>query len=194
MRISIRKFGPALLAGLCVVASSVSLAVLPASSGAAARSSVRGVPEPHVVATQHGVGGTSSAWARLVAHASAVERARKKHEREVLWWDTIVWNNALRAYVPSPYTDAQWWKIAIAETGGDVGMHGATYSSCFGVLNGHPGGQGGVWGEADNAASAERIVSGTANYAEELRMAKREANQYGIHAWAPSSVAKAGIA
>ena len=90
--------------------------------------------------------------------------------------------------VSSLYSDATWWRVAVCETGGDVHMHGSVYSSAFGVLN------EAVREEADDDASASRILAGSASYDEQLRMAKREANRYGITAWAWGTLRCAGIA
>lgn len=92
----------------------------------------------------------------------------------------------------SPYSDDTWHRVAVCETGAKVAMHGSRYSTAFGVMNGSPG-HGGVVDEADSPASAARMLAGTASYAEELRMAKREAARFGIAAWAHHTLVCAGI-
>lgn len=142
-----------------------------------------------------------------VAHPAHIALEARKHEltraqklaihrfNVAYFW--FKWREMLRRNVPSAYSDATWYRVGICETSlngtMNVHAHGSHYSSPFGILNGSPTGSGGVWDMADDAASAQRIIAGTATYEESLRMAKREANRYGITAWAYHTLVCAGI-
>lgn len=80
-----------------------------------------------------------------------------------------------------------WACVANAETGGDYGMHGSTYSSAFGILN------AGIREQATSPAEAARIIAGTATPAEELEVAQAEQRRYGWQAWALATRRKCGL-
>lgn len=70
-----------------------------------------------------------------------------------------------------------WMALAVCETHADFTMHGATYSSAFGIVN------AGVRQYAPSAEAAQRILSGTASAWEQLVTAVNLERDVGIGGW-----------
>lgn len=136
---------------------------------------------PHVtqVVSSRPVSARPAARPALALHRlTAAQRAAFRR-----WIRAVVlarWLDALRIAHENRY---DWECISIAETGGDWTAHGPSYSSALGVMNQ-------AVRENSPPDVAARILAGTASRAEQITMASRIADRFGIDAWAASTVAR----
>lgn len=79
-----------------------------------------------------------------------------------------------------------WSCIAEAETGSDWTMHGATYSTAFGMVNAIIY----EYGTQDEIAA---VFSGTASAAQQIDIASRFAAQHGFSGWGVLTKQKCGL-
>lgn len=113
-------------------------------------------------------------------HQSLTPHQARQLRRLYAWLQLRAWFTAVWDYTHTPWD----WNgcVAIHETSGDFTAHGSDFSSAYGVMNK-------AVREHAYPDAAQRILSGTSPMLEQLAMAKGVADEHGITAWDPVTVA-----
>jgi len=90
------------------------------------------------------------------------------------------------ASVPTGSGGVNWACVADAETGSDWSMHGATYSTAYGMIND-------IVYEYASPEVQQRVFSGTASPAEQTDIAARFAADHGTGGWGSLTRQKCGL-
>jgi hypothetical protein len=134
------------------------------------------------------------------ALSAADEGIALRHRDEIAFIEAVAWNHAVQplpsitdppvvllpdapvqATVSSP-----WDCIAAAETGADYTMHGATYSTAFGVIND-------IVYQYGTPDEQRQIFSGTASKETQIAVVSRFTAQHGFGGWGVLTKQKCGL-